>query len=118
HVHYPQVQIMGAYGTKLIEWLTKYTFVAEQQFVDPAHAKTVADLFLQECLRAGTTTSAVYCTVHPASVDAFFSAASERKMRMIAGKVMMDRNAPPALTDTAQSGYDDSEALIKKWHGK
>ncbi len=118
HVHYPQMQVMGAYGTKLIEWLTKYTFIAEQQFADPLHAKTVSDLFLQECLRAGTTTSAVYCTVHPASADAFFTAASERNMRMIAGKVMMDRNAPPALTDTAQSGYDDSEALIKKWHGK
>lgn len=118
HVHYPQTQVIGSYGAQLIDWLNTYTFVAEQQFADSAHAKKVADVFLQECLRAGTTTAAVYCTVHPQSADAFFEAATERNMRMVAGKVLMDRNAPPALTDTAQSGYDDSEALIKKWHGK
>ena len=39
-------------------------------------------------------------------------------MRMIAGKVLMDRNAPAALTDTAQRGYDESRALIAKWHGR
>ena len=118
HVHYPQTQMLGAYGSKLIEWLHKYTFVAEQQFADAGHAGSVADLFLQECLRAGTTTSAVYCTVHPESVDGFFQAAERRSMRMIAGKVMMDRNAPAALTDTAQSSYDESKALIDRWHGK
>src|SRR5690606_28456356 len=30
----------------------------------------------------------------------------------------MDRNAPDGLTDTAQSGYDDSKALIAEWHSK
>ncbi len=118
HVHYPQTQIIGAYGAQLIEWLNKYTFVAEQQFADEDHARAVADVFLQESLRCGTTTASVYCTVHPASADAFFSAAAGRRMRMIAGKVLMDRNAPAALTDTAQSGYDDSLALINKWHGQ
>ena len=33
-------------------------------------------------------------------------------MRLIAGKVLMDRNAPAALPDTAQLGYDESKALI------
>lgn len=118
HVHYPQTQIIGAYGKQLIEWLNKYTFVAEQQFDSAEHSALVADVFLQECLRAGTTTAAVYCTVHPESVDAFFQAAQRQGARMIAGKVMMDRNAPHALTDTAQRGYDESESLIARWHGK
>lgn len=118
HVHYPQTQIIGAYGAQLIDWLNKYTFVAEQQFSDPNYARAVSDLFLDEILRCGTTTAAVYCTVHPVSADAFFTAASKRNMRVIAGKVLMDRNAPDALTDTAQSGYDDSLALIEQWHGK
>src|SRR6187401_1356768 len=93
HVHYPQTQIIGAFGGELIEWLDKYTFVAEQQFADPAHARNVARVFLQECLRAGTTSAAVYCTVYPQSVDAFFEEAQALNMRMIAGKIMMDRNA-------------------------
>lgn len=118
HIHYPQTQIIGAYGKQLIDWLNNYTFIAEQQFADFNHAKNVAKVFIQESLRAGTTTSAVYCTVHPHSVDAIFEEAEKINLRMVAGKVLMDRNAPPALTDTAQSSYDDSKALIKKWHGK
>ncbi|MBY0414855.1 MAG: guanine deaminase, partial [Bdellovibrionales bacterium] len=118
HIHYPQTQIIGAYGKQLIDWLNNYTFIAEQQFADYSHAQNVAKVFVQESLRAGTTTSAVYGTVHAHSVDAIFEEASKFNMRMIAGKVLMDRNAPPALLDTAQSGYDDSKALINKWHGK
>ncbi|HUH88262.1 MAG TPA: amidohydrolase family protein, partial [Pusillimonas sp.] len=118
HVHYPQTQIIGAYGAQLIDWLNEYTFVAEQQFANADYARAVSRVFLDECLRAGTTTSAVYGTVHASSVDAFFEVAHEYGMRMIAGKVLMDRNAPAALTDTAQSGYDDSLALIQRWHGK
>jgi guanine deaminase len=117
HVHYPQTQIIGAFGEQLIDWLNKYTFIAEQQFADQEHAREVARVFLQECLRAGTTSAAVYCTVHPQSVDAFFEESAKLGTRMIAGKVLMDRNAPAALHDTAQQGYDESRALIGKWHG-
>jgi guanine deaminase len=118
HVHYPQTQIIGAYGEQLLDWLEKYTFVAEQQFADVAHAHAVAEMFLDECLRNGTTTMATFCTVHAHSVDALFEAADKRGMRTIAGKCLMDRNAPEALRDTAQRGYDESKALIERWHGK
>jgi len=118
HVHYPQTQMIGAFGLHLLDWLNEYTFVAEQAFADAEHAREVAQLFLRELLRAGTTTAAVYCTVHPQSVDAFFEASSAMNTRMIAGKVMMDRHAPAALLDTAQTGYEASRALIERWHGK
>jgi len=118
HVHYPQTQIIGAYGEQLLDWLTKYTFVAEQQFADAAHARAVAEFFLDECLRHGTTTMATFCTVHAHSVDAFFEAAGKRGLRTIAGKCLMDRNAPDALRDSAKRGYDESKALIQRWHGK
>lgn len=118
HVHYPQVGIIGAYGEQLLDWLEKYTFVAEQAFADPAHASAVAGFFLDQCLLNGTTTVASFCTVHAHSVDAFFEAAATRGMRTIAGKCLMDRNAPEALRDDAQRGYDDSRALIARWHGR
>ncbi len=118
HVHYPQTQMIGAFGNKLLDWLNDYTFVAEQQFADAAHAEQVAAVFLRELLRAGTTTAAVYCTVHPQSVDAFFAESSRFGTRMIAGKVLMDRNAPQALLDTAQTGYAQSAELIARWHGR
>jgi guanine deaminase len=118
HVHFPQLQMIGAYGERLLEWLEKYTFIAEQEFADKAHADHVARLFLRELLRSGTTTAAVYCTVHPQSVEAFFEESSRFNTCMVAGKVLMDRNAPTHLLDTAQRGYDESEKLIRRWHGK
>jgi len=118
HVHYPQTEIIGAFGKQLIDWLNNYTFIAEQKFADKDYAGMAAEIFLKEILRAGTTTAAVFCTVHPQSVDAFFEQSAKINMRNIAGKVLMDRHAPPALTDTAQTGYDQTKQLIEKWHGK
>jgi guanine deaminase len=118
HIHYPQTRVIGSYGAQLLDWLQKYTFVEEQKFSDPAHADIAAKFFLDEMFRQGTTTAAVYCTVRPESVDAFFAESERRGARMIAGKVMMDRNAPPDLTDTPQQGYDESKALIERWRGR
>ncbi len=118
HVHYPQTQVIGSYGAQLLDWLHNYTFIEEQKFADPAHCARIAAFFLDELIRSGTTTAMVYCTVHPRSVDAFFAAAEERAMRMIAGKVMMDRDAPERLRDTAERGYDESKALIERWRGR
>jgi len=118
HVHYPQTDVIAAYGEKLLEWLTRYTFPVERRFADAAHARDVADFFIAELLRNGTTTAAVFATVHPESVDAFFASAQAQGARMIAGKVMMDRNCPPELCDTAEGAYDDSKALIERWHGR
>jgi guanine deaminase len=118
HVHYPQADIIAAYGEQLLEWLDRYTFPTERRFSDPEYARGVADFFLGELLRNGTTTAAVFATVHPQSVDAFFEAALALGLRMIAGKVMMDRNCPEFLRDTAESSYDESKALIERWHGR
>ena len=118
HVHYPQLGIVGAAGHPLLDWLERYTFPAEAAFANPAHAARVAAVFLDQLRRNGTTTAAVYGTVHPQSVDALFDAALPTGLRIFAGKALMDRNAPPALLDSAQRGYDESKALIERWHGR
>lgn len=118
HIHYPQTGMIGAYGEQLLDWLNTYTFPCERQFQDATHAEDVAGRFLAELLRNGTTTALVFGSVHPESVDALFEAALRLNLRLIAGKVMMDRNAPDYLTDTAQSGYAQSKALIERWHGR
>ncbi|SFM01049.1 guanine deaminase [Shimia aestuarii] len=118
HVHFPQVQVIASWGAQLLDWLNSYTFPEETRFADPAHGAAMAGQFLDLLTCHGTTTAVAYCSVHPASVDAYFTEAAQRNMCMIGGKVMMDRNAPEALTDTPQSSYDDSKALIAKWHGK
>jgi guanine deaminase len=118
HIHYPQVDVIAAWGGKLLDWLTNHTFPAEQAFADRAHADAAAAFFLDQLLANGTTSALVFCTVHKASVDALFEAALARDMRLVAGKVLMDRNAPPGLTDTVETGRADTEALIRAWRGR
>jgi len=118
HVHYPQTAIIAAWGGALLEWLDRHAFPAEARFADPAWAREVARVFLGECLRHGITSAAVYGTVHAHSVDALLEAAAVHDMRLIAGKVLMDRNAPEALRDDAVGGIAETEALIGRWHGR
>jgi len=118
HVHYPQYKVIASFGTSLLEWLDKYTFVEEQKFSDKEYAVQIANLFLDELIKNGTTTVMTFCTSYKQSVDAFFTASEKRNLRMVAGKVMMDRNAPEELCDNSEDSYLDSKALIEKWHNK
>jgi guanine deaminase len=115
HLHYPQTDMIASPAPGLLPWLDTYTFPTERRFEDPAHARSTAEFFLDELLRCGTTTAVVYCTVHPQSVDAFFEASEARNLRMVAGKVLMDRHCPDFLRDF-EGGVGDSAALIEKWH--
>ncbi|KIC43302.1 guanine deaminase [Ruegeria sp. ANG-R] len=117
HVHYPQTAMIASWGKRLIDWLNSYTFPEEMKFGDPDYAAEIANRYLQLTTSHGTTTMCSFCTIHPESVDAFFAAAQLRGQRVVAGKTCMDRNAPEGLRDTAQTGYDQSKALLEKWHG-
>ncbi|MDX2485346.1 MAG: guanine deaminase, partial [Pseudodonghicola sp.] len=117
HVHYPQTAMIASWGKRLIDWLNSYTFPEEMRFADPAYAARIAARYLDLTTAEGTTTMCSFCTIHPESVEAFFTEAQKRGQRVVAGKTCMDRNAPEGLRDTAQSGYDDSKALLQRWHG-
>jgi guanine deaminase len=118
HIHYPQTDVIASYGMQLLDWLERYTYPAEAGFADAEHAREMAEFFLDELLRNGTTTALVFATVHALSVDVFFQSASARNLRMVAGKVLMDRNCPESLRDTPAQGYRESAALIEKWLGQ
>nr|WP_310617761.1 guanine deaminase [Pantoea cypripedii] len=118
HIHYPQTEMIGAFGEQLLEWLNQYTFPVESQYHCPDHAAQMSAFFLHQLLANGTTTALVFGTVHPQSVDALFGAAEQLNMRLIAGKVMMDRNAPAYLTETPQASYLQTRELIQRWHNR
>ncbi|RWY87925.1 guanine deaminase [Rhizobium leguminosarum] len=118
HLHFPQMQVIASYAANLLEWLNTYTFPEECRFVESAHAERIATHFYDELVRHGTTTAVAYCSVHKTSADAFFAEAMRRNMRMVGGKVMMDRNAPQGLLDTPEMGYDETRQVISDWHGK
>ena len=117
HSHYPQTAIIASWGKRLFDWLSTYTFPEEARFCEMDYASRMAERYLDLTLANGTTTVCSYCTVHPESVDAFFTAARTRGVRAIGGKTCMDRNAPDDLLDTPQSAYDDSKTLLNRWHG-
>jgi guanine deaminase len=118
HMHYPQTPIIASWGKQLIDWLNTYTFPQEMRLADTDYARQVADTTLDLALAHGTTTLTSFCTIHPGSVDAWFEGAAARGMAVVGGKTCMDRNAPDGLRDTVQSAYDDSKALLDRWHGK
>ena len=117
HVHFPQTAIIASWGKRLIDWLNSYTFPEEMRFGDPDFADQIAETFFDLSLSHGTTTVASFCTIHPESVEAFFSEAQNRGLCAVGGKICMDRNAPDGLRDTVQSASDDSKRLLEKWHG-
>lgn len=118
HVHFPQTDVIGSPAEGLLPWLENYTFPHEARFADPAYAAPVAQVFLDELVRNGVTTALTFCTSHPASVDALLEASEQRGMRMIAGKVLQDRHSPDGVRDETQRSLQDTEALIRRWHGR
>ena len=118
HIHYPQLEMMAAYGEQLLEWLDTYTFPTERKYEDKAYSEKMAKFFIDELLKHGTTSALVFGSVHPGSAEALFAESDERNMRIIAGKVMMDRNAPDFLLDNPEKSYEESKELIEKWHKK
>ncbi len=118
HVHYPQVDAIASYGNQLLDWLERYTFPEESKFSDVEKCRATAEFFVDELLRNGTTSALVFASVHPQSVNSIFETAQRHSMRLAAGKVLMDRNCPPSLQDTAESAYRDSRELLERWHGQ
>ncbi|PXW97077.1 guanine deaminase [Sphaerotilus hippei] len=118
HVHSPQLDVIASHGTELLDWLETYTFPAEQRYADEALAVERSALFLDALLGHGTTSAVVFPTVHRVSAEALLGAAHARGMRLVAGKVLMDRHAPPALCDDVIGAEADSRALIERWHGR
>lgn len=117
HLHFPQTEMIASYGEQLLEWLENYTFPVEGKFEDPQYAAMIAEVFLRQLYKNGTTTAMVYSSVHKGATDALFAAAQNNNMLMIAGKVCMDRNCPPWLQDTPLTAQRDSAELIQQWHG-
>jgi guanine deaminase len=117
HVHSVQLDVIASYGTELLDWLERYTFPAEARHADAGHAQAQADAFTDALLAHGTTAAVVFPSVHATSVDALFGAAQRRGMRLVTGKVLMDRHAPDGLRDDVTQAQAQCEALIARWHG-
>jgi guanine deaminase len=117
HIHYPQLDVIGSPAAGLLPWLENYTFPHEKRFEALEYRAEAARFFIAELLRNGVTTALAFATSHPESVDALLGEAQRQQLRMIAGKVLMDQNAPDGVRDTTEQSLVDTETLIQRWHG-
>ncbi|HYR26543.1 MAG TPA: guanine deaminase [Aquabacterium sp.] len=118
HVHCPQLDVIASYGTELLDWLNTYTFPAERRYADPEVSRAGAQRFLNALWAHGTTSAVVFPTVHKVSAEALFESAQGAQMRLITGKVLMDRHAPDGLRDDVAGAERDCIDLIDRWHGQ
>ena len=118
HVHCPQLDVIASYGTELLDWLNTYTFPAERRYVDDSVADEGAERFLEALWAHGTTSAVIFATVHKTSAEALFRRGSEARMRLVTGKVLMDRHAPDGLRDDVAQAERDCVDLIQRWHGR
>ncbi len=118
HLHFPQLDVIASPADGLLPWLENHTFPQEARFANAHHSDNIAKLFLDEMLRHGVTTGMAFCTSHPESVDALMAESQARKMRMVAGKCLMDRHCPEGVRDATERSLLDSEQLIQRWHGR
>lgn len=116
HVHYPQIDMIAAFGEQLLDWLNNYTFVTEANFGDAKIADDTSKFFLNQLLANGTTSALVFSTSHPQSVESFFNESCRLNTRMITGNVLMDQNAPEHLCVSTEQGIRDTQNIIDKWH--
>jgi len=117
HVHLPQYAIMGKGSGELLTWLAAYTFPEEARFSDAAYAARIADMFFDEIIANGTTTAAIYSSIHEHATDIAFRTAHSKGIRAFIGKVMMDRNSPAALQEDTEDSIAASVRLFDKWDG-
>ncbi|HEX9638970.1 MAG TPA: guanine deaminase [Acidobacteriota bacterium] len=118
HTHLPQYPMVARDGLKLLEWLERYIFPCERAF-SAERASQLAPLFFAELLRRGTTAAAVYTSIDPASCEASFRAAEASGMRVVMGKMMMDRRSYGDLPqrEILAASLDQSRELCARWHG-
>ncbi|MFH1653878.1 MAG: guanine deaminase [Pseudomonadota bacterium] len=116
HSHIPQLDCRGKHGATLLAWLKRFIFPAERSFSDLKVVDDVGKRFFKKLILNGTTTAALYSTVHYEATDRCFEIAKESGVRAIIGKVMMDQDTPPELQEKTSDSLNLSEKLCAKWH--
>ncbi|MDE0201899.1 MAG: guanine deaminase [Rhodospirillaceae bacterium] len=116
HVHFPQHRMLAAPAHDLLEWLDRFAFPEEARYASEDHARTAGERFLDKLVGHGTTSALVFSSVHGQAADCLFRAARQRGLCLMTGATMMDCNAPPAVTQSAEASARESADLIASWH--
>lgn len=119
HVHAAQFAFRGlGMDMPLLDWLNHHAFPEETRFADPDYAGRVYGLFADRVLRSPTTRLAAWGSVHRAGTEQLMAALSARGLCGYAGKINMDRNSAPALTETVSGSLSETEQWVRHTKGR
>lgn len=123
HCHLPQYPAVGVDGGELLPWLKKNIFPLERRFRGD-YARRLSRLFFTELAAHGTTAASVYLSVFADSAHAAFEEGERSGLRLVMGKVMMDRGSyDEAFGRThpresrSRASLRESDELCARWHG-
>jgi guanine deaminase len=117
HVHAPQYRNQGiAMDLELLPWLENYTFPEEMKYADMAYAERMYRRFIRDLWRFGTMRACVFATIHTDSTRLLMQLFQEAGMGAMVGKVAMNRNCPPGLSETVEGMLEGNEALIAEYN--
>ena len=112
HLHGPQYEFMGTgMDRPLLDWLDTYAFPAEARYVDPAYAREKYRVLAHDLIQNGTTRVAMFSSLHTDSTLILMEELEKAGVTGYVGKVNMDRNAPPYLSETTE----ESERETLRW---
>jgi 5-methylthioadenosine/S-adenosylhomocysteine deaminase len=113
HSHAAMTLLRGmAEDMALVDWLNKYIFPAEIEFVDPEFVRIGTELACWEMLRGGTTTF-VDMYYYP---DVIARVVDSCGMRALVSATVIERPSPGAAN--AADSLEKGLAFIRRWQGK
>jgi guanine deaminase len=115
HSHAPQFVNRGlGLDLELLPWLEKYTFPAEAKFCNLTYAEAVYKEVVLELWRGGTTRAVLFGTIHKEATAKLLELLAQAGLGGYVGKVNMDRNSPPALSETTEQSLADTEEFLQE----
>ncbi len=113
HVHAPQYRNQGiAMDLELLPWLQNYTFPEEMKYASLDYAERMYRRFVRDLWRFGTMRACVFATIHTESSRLLMRLFQESGLGALVGKVAMNRNCPPGLSESVEESVQGYENLI------
>lgn len=112
HTHAPQFGNRAmALDLELLDWLNTYTFPEEEKFAQLDYAARAYQLFVQELYQGATTRACIFGTIHVPATLLLMEELEKTGLVTYVGKVNMDRNSSPGLTENTE----ESLAQTREW---
>lgn len=100
HIHAPQYEFSGmGMDLELLEWLNQRTFPVEARYGDEAYAEKAYQVFTRDLRDSATTRACIFATIHLPATRILMELLETTGLKVMVGKVNMDRNSPDTLRE-------------------